>query len=95
MLHWSREIDGRQYTAFICKDIFNDWTVVKAWGGKGRPKLNQRIIYCCDFDEAVQVLANIAKRRATRGYRLVSADNLYGTFKVISANDHGESVRDF
>ena len=87
MLHWSKEDNGRYYSAFMCRDLFHDWTVVKSWGGKGKPKSQQLIIACKDQDEAIEVLASITRRRQTRGYKLVSIDSLYGEFNSLAANE--------
>lgn len=90
MLHWSRETDGRYYTAFMCKDLFHDWVVVKAWGSKGRPKARRQIVKCKDKDEAISVLAAITKRRHDRDYKLVDLSSLQGEFMHMSANCEGE-----
>jgi hypothetical protein len=86
MLHWTRENDGRYYTAFMCKDLFHDWVVVKAWGSKGKPKAQRQIIACKDKDEAIEVLAAITKRRLSRNYKLVDLSSLQGEFMHLSAN---------
>lgn len=86
MFHWSREEDGRFYTAFICKDLLNSWTVVKAWGGKGKPKSNQMIIACRDYDQALEVMAAITNKRKRRGYKLIEADSLTDVLHHKAAN---------
>lgn len=86
MLHWTRESDGRYYTAFMCKDLFHDWVVVKAWGSVGRPKSKRQIVSCKDKDEAISVLAAITKRRLSRDYKLVDLSSLQGEFMHLSAN---------
>lgn len=87
MLHWSREEDGRFYSAFICQDLLLDWVVVKSWGGKGKPKSQQLIITCKDKIQAVEVLASMVRRRKARGYKLIQVDSIYGSFSLESAND--------
>lgn len=87
MLHWTREHDGRFYTAFICKDLFQDWVVVKAWGSKGKPKAQRQIIVCKDKDEAISVLAEITLRRKKRNYRLVELCSIYADYFSKAANN--------
>lgn len=87
MLHWTREHDGRYYTAFMCKDLFHNWVVVKAWGSKNRPKANRQIISCKDKDEAISVLAKITLRRKSHNYKLVQLCSLYSEYKTQAANN--------
>ena len=92
MLHWSREEDGRFYTAFMCQDLLHDWVVVKAWGGKGKPKSNQLIIACTNKDEAIEVMASITRKRQKRGYKLINLDSLDGHFQFCSANCESQAM---
>lgn len=92
MLHWSREKDGRFYTAFICQDLLLDWVVVTAWGSKGRPKSQQMIITCTGIDDALEVLASVIRRRRARGYKLIEIDSIYGKFNFESANDQPKQI---
>lgn len=84
MLRWERE-DGRFYAAFICKDLLGDWTVVKSWGGKGRPGTKIATIRCEDKQEAIDLLVAIARRRLQRGYKLVDIVSLYGEVGYIES----------
>lgn len=73
IMHWNRE-DGRHYSAFICQDLLRDWVVVKSWGGKGRRFVQQEVVSCCSKEAALDFLADLAKRRHSRGYKLTAID---------------------
>lgn len=65
--YWTRK-DGRYFAAFIEKDLLDDWTVVKVWGGLGWSQSQSMIVQCEDRQACMQYVATIAKVRAAHGY---------------------------
>ena len=92
MLHWTREADGRFYTAFMCQDLLLNWVVVKAWGSKNKPKTQRQIIACRDKDDAIETLAAITLKRKQRKYKMVELCSLEGGFTSSAANNEESPI---
>lgn len=88
MLRWERE-DGRFYEVTVCRDLFGKWCVIKLFGGK---KINSSKLVHIPFnskDEAMELVAHIAKRRKQHKYKLVE-DNLFSSSMPIIGTNHAE-----
>ncbi len=73
MLRWERE-DGRYYEVVLTRDLFNTWSVLKLFGGAKKGKSNFVTIPCDSKQDALDLIAHIAKRRKQHNYKLVCDD---------------------
>jgi len=64
--HARWETDTRWYEAFVSLDLFQTWTVTKAWGGKGSRRHGQQIEIADSRDEALARLERIHRQRISR-----------------------------
>ena len=72
--HWENPDNERYYCAELMQDLFGDWLVRRTWGRKGT-KLGRMIdSHAPCYDEAYQILVQIAKRRKRRGYIPINED---------------------
>jgi len=69
MWHWIHPEKLRYYQADLVKDLFGDWTLVRAWGGVGTARGCRRITWVASEDEGLRKLAELDRRRQKRGYR--------------------------
>lgn len=91
MHYWTRS-DGRYYVAFITKDLFGFWSVVKCWGGKGRSHSSMEAIACEDIDSAMQLIAAIARVRKYHGYEKRDVLFKQQLETLLAANDKCKSL---
>lgn len=64
--------DTRVYSAVLDQDLLGDWTVAQSWAGKESRRGGGKITHVAGFEEGMQLLRQIAKRRVQHGYRIVS-----------------------
>jgi len=70
---WVNLVAARHYTAHVTQDMFGDWTLRKVWGGIGSRRGGMSHTGLGSYEEGVDQLQEIAKRRALRGYQRVLA----------------------
>jgi hypothetical protein len=72
MYRWINPENGRYYHAHLDNDLFGGWTLVLAWGGLRNRRGNMRVNCLVSYEDGVQRLQAIDKRRRQRGYSPVS-----------------------
>ncbi len=70
------ETDRRYYVSEVKQDIFGQWILVKRWGSQFSRRGNSQTVVVGDRDRAVEMLDDVARRRAQRHYRLVGCQEL-------------------
>ena len=65
------ETDRRYYIGEVKQDIFGQWILMKRWGSQFNRRGNSKTIHAGDYDNAVHLLKDVAKRRTARHYRSV------------------------
>lgn len=68
---WENHSLGKYYLAYIARDLFGIWNVVKAWGMMGQSTGGLRSIPCRSQEEAVDLFMITHRKRLHRGYRPV------------------------
>lgn len=61
--------DQRYYVVEIQQDLFGIWLVKRSWGGIGSRRGNSLTIPADSYEHALLLLAEVKKRRRTRGYQ--------------------------
>ena len=67
-LRWEK--DTRYYEAHVEQDLWGGWVLTRIWGRRGTAMGQVRRAPCETYEEAVEKLAGIEKRRLKRGYGL-------------------------
>lgn len=70
-LRW--ETDRRFYAVRVYQDLFNDWVVERAWGGKKSNLGNRSQEVLFTYSDAEQVIEKIKKERLAHKYDLVES----------------------
>jgi hypothetical protein len=68
MYRWVNPEKGRYYHAHLDNDLFGGWTLVLAWGGLRNRRGNMRMNPVPSYEDGLQRLQTIDKRRRSRGY---------------------------
>lgn len=68
-LHQRWETPIRYYTLVVQRNLFGDWELVRAWGGRGTRLGAMRVDPAASFDEASSLMDAETRRRERRGYR--------------------------
>ena len=69
---WVHPAKARYYQVHLDRDLFGDWTLRKVWGGIGSSRGRMHNTDVPSYDEGVEQIRAIAKRRGQRGYERVS-----------------------
>lgn len=64
--------DSRTYSAELSQDLFGWYIVRRSWGAVGTPKGKSLVTAYPSWDEAIEVVQSVAKRREQRGYAPLS-----------------------
>ena len=64
--HWRTA--SRYYIAEVTQDLFGTWLLKRSWGGLGSRRGSSMTIPAENYEEALSLLADTAKRRHQRGY---------------------------
>ncbi len=70
---WRRynfESESRYYTVILQQDLFHEWSLIKVYGGRYNKLGNYRIESCDSYEEALNRIEEIKKRRKARKYAL-------------------------
>jgi predicted DNA-binding WGR domain protein len=70
--------EGRYYLAWAGQDLFGQWCVTRVWGGIGTERGRLTVEPRPGQAECLAELASIERRRAKRGYSLVSESTAEG-----------------
>jgi hypothetical protein len=60
----------RHYLLRVQTNLFGEWELLKAWGGRGSLRGRHQAVPADDLSHALRLLAKEAHRRGLRGYRL-------------------------
>jgi hypothetical protein len=71
---WINPEKARYYQVFLDQDLFGDWTLIKVWGGIGSNRGRMHSTGVTSYEAGVELVDEIARRRAQRGYASVSLD---------------------
>lgn len=63
---------SRYYIAEVTQDLFGTWLLKRSWGGLGSRRGSSMTIPAENYEEALSLLDDTAKRRLKRGYVRVS-----------------------
>ena len=65
---WYRPTDGRRYGARLQQNLFGEWVLLLHWGTIHSNRGGRKEWVCQSYDQGLQLLAAVAKRRLQRGY---------------------------
>ncbi|KIE04083.1 hypothetical protein NF27_JR00060 [Candidatus Jidaibacter acanthamoeba] len=68
---WKWRSDSRYYTVRLQQNLFNEWTLIKSWGGLQNNLGNLAVQTFNHIDDATKEIENIRKRRVSRHYKIV------------------------
>lgn len=68
---WENHLLGKYYLAYITRDLFGGWNVVKAWGRVGQTVGGLASMPCQSWEEAVDVFMVTHQKRLHCGYQPV------------------------
>ena len=71
------ETSSRYYLCCVRQDLFGDWIVWRAWGGKTSALGRSMRLLAASEAQALELLATVLKERAIRGYVLVPSTSSY------------------
>lgn len=60
--------ERRYYQADILQDLFGTWLLKRSWGGLGSRRRSSMTHVVTAYEEALQLLDEVAKKRLKRGY---------------------------
>jgi len=69
---WINAEKARYYQVFLDQDLFGDWTLRKVWGGIGSRRGRMHSTGVASYEVGVELVDEIARRRAQRGYASVT-----------------------
>ena len=64
---------SRHYLCELRQDLFGQWVVVRQWGRASALKGQSLEHTCSSYQEGLEVMSAVAKRRSQRGYRGLEA----------------------
>lgn len=62
--------EHRTYSVALDRDLFDQWSVMRSWAGKGDNLRGRRITHVDSFEAGLAMLHAITRRREKVGYRL-------------------------
>ena len=63
--------DTRFYLLCVQTNLFGDWELLKAWGGRGSRRGGHQAVQATSLPEAIDMQQREARRRMRRGYRVL------------------------
>lgn len=70
--YWVNPQNNRYYAAWIERDLFCNFHLIKAWGGNQKAKRSgMKLVAFETIEKAVEELSHLNNRRTSRGYSLV------------------------
>lgn len=67
---WEWRSDSRYYIVRLQKNLFDEWTLIKSWGGLQNNLGSLAIQTFTHINDAFIEIANIAKKREKRNYKI-------------------------
>lgn len=58
----------RYYVVEVTQNLWGNWLVRRSWGGLGNHRGNSMTTLAADYEQALQLLEEVTKRRQQRGY---------------------------
>lgn len=71
-IHCRWETENKYYIAWLEKDLFKDWILIKAWGSKYSKLGSVRKELCDSYHNGIFRLQTLDKKRRQRGYLLIN-----------------------
>ena len=68
---WVHPDKARYYQVHLGQDLLGDWTLLKVWGGLGSRRGRMHNTGVSSYDDGIEQVREIAKRRIQHGYRSV------------------------
>jgi len=68
----------RYYQLFVQRNLFGQWELVRAWGGRNSRLGRHLVDPATSRDDALAMLATESRRRQRRGYSLASVGSCSG-----------------
>ncbi len=69
---WVHPAKARYYQVHLDQDLFGHWTLRKVWGGIDSSRGRMHNTAVPSYDEGVEQIREIAKRRCRHGYECLS-----------------------
>lgn len=66
---WENPVLGKYYLAYVARDLFGGWNLVKAWGKVGETTGGLAYMPCQSWDEAMQLFGITHQKRLRCGYQ--------------------------
>jgi len=73
---WVHPAKARYYQVYLDRDLFGDWTLRKVWGGIDSSRGRMHNTGIPSYDDGVEQIREIAKRRGAHGYQRVLAPSV-------------------
>lgn len=70
-IRWENRVSRRYYEVRVTRGLFGEWFVSCYWGGIGTAYGGEQAGLARDRDDAARLIAEVATRRALRGYVVV------------------------
>lgn len=61
----------RYYVLILAPNLFGEWELIQAWGGKGNRLGRLRALPVADYADGLAALHRVGRVRERRGYRVV------------------------
>jgi len=68
MYRWVNEEKRRYYQVHLVEDLFRQWSLIICWGALDSRRGGVRSIVVSSYDEGLERIREIDKRRKQRGY---------------------------
>ena len=62
------ESGDRMYAVMLQQDLFGDWVLLQAWGGKFNRLGGHKTVLVADVDAGLALMESVSRRRLQRGY---------------------------
>jgi hypothetical protein len=66
---WVNPAKARYYEVHLDRDLLGDWTLRKVWGGLGTRRGGTHNTGVASYDDGIEQVREIARRRIRHGYR--------------------------
>jgi predicted DNA-binding WGR domain protein len=66
---WVHHAKARYYEVHLDRDLLGDWALRKIWGGLGSRRGGTHNTGVASYDDAIEQVREIAKRRIRHGYQ--------------------------
>jgi predicted DNA-binding WGR domain protein len=73
---WRWETATRYYMAWMQRNLWGEWEIVRAWGGKDSARGRVRFDIVADTTQGQRLLLRLERERQRRGYRRVLPPDL-------------------